>query len=175
MPVNATPLSFWRAILYNPNKVFPSQTIVKWVPEDNVYTTDFPNDPEKKFGVMLQFVKFYPISNNKVHFNNPFWIINVHFPLTHYSKMKTIECLKMYCNVICRNVPTLIMGDMNIFMDDGGAEELNELSSFSYNVTSEDKINETFASFPHDIMQIKLCFIKLNLIWIIFLHLIKTN
>lgn len=151
-PTNQTELSFWRLTLYDPSKVFPTQSFSEWASSTpNIISGKIDLDPMRQ-GVEVQFTKFYRIKDKLIDNENSFLVVNTHFPLIRDDKLNTARYL-------CSRIPSLgdkciIVGDYNTFMDDGGEEQLNILRSTFFEASHN--IIETFTTFPQDFMAKKM-------------------
>jgi endonuclease/exonuclease/phosphatase family metal-dependent hydrolase len=106
----------------------------------------------RKYGVGVQYMKFSPVVNAEeaelADETKHFWIANIHYPLGFKDKMIVNKYLKNRVVTLYDNAPVIICGDFNTFMDDGGAEQLEDLQTVFKNQST--KIEYTFTTFPHD-------------------------
>jgi endonuclease/exonuclease/phosphatase family metal-dependent hydrolase len=148
-PINSTELSFWRLTLYNKKKLWCQKSVpVRTYDATNVdYTFD------KDFGRMLLLNKFAPLNGEKTILGTKaFWTCNVHYPLQLNDKLAYTRLLKDAINDLCSDQQVVVMGDCNVFMDNGGKEQLQYIKECKLE-DHTTKLDTTFVSFPWDKMQ----------------------
>lgn len=164
--VNPDKYSFYRATLFDADKFFCLTSFPKWVvgPGLSKERRDgkFPGcadasealGPAPKAGVMFLFSRFTRRdSNGNISMETPFWVINCHFPIPLETKLVTIKQLAVHVEEVCKLEPVIVIGDCNVFMDDGGQTQLDTFHHLGFeNVTLDSQVPVTFSSFPHDRM-----------------------
>lgn len=149
--VNPTDLSFWRLTLYNPKTVWSMgcSPVRTYDVSDANYTFD------KDFGRIIMFNKFAPFDGKAtINGSKNFWTCNVHFPLRLDEKLIYAELVSKSVDQTCGNNQVIIAGDCNVFMDNGGAEQLGKMKSNGFDEHT-NHIEKTFVSFPWDKVQTK--------------------
>lgn len=153
-PINPSMLSFWRCTLYNPNTVWSMDGSIP-VRTYNTHNTDYVFD--KDFGREILFNRFAPINEQKtaIYGTKSLWIGNVHYPLKLADKMAYGELIIQSIIKICSSGGgVLISGDCNVFMDEGGTEQIQQLENSGL-IEHTGHIKHTFVSFPWDKVQTK--------------------
>lgn len=161
--LNPSTLAFSRLTLYNNQTVFPFQCFGEWLSNTPNVPSGCSSENPKRFGVGAQFTQFGRIldKENVVFQGEPFWTVNVHYPIPEVDKMYTNKWL-------ISRVPELggkaiIMGDFNTFfkidvnghVEDGNGElQVAELRNVFFDASLG--IPYTFTPFPHDSMVARL-------------------
>jgi endonuclease/exonuclease/phosphatase family metal-dependent hydrolase len=148
-PVNPSELSFWRLTLYNPKKLW----VVQMRPVRTFISEDVDYIFNKDFGRIILMNKFALLDGeNKILGSKSFWTCNVHFPLRMDEKLRYADLVKHTIDECCGNQQVIIAGDCNVFMDDGGSEQLKRMSDHGF-INKTEHIEHTFKSFPWDKVQ----------------------
>lgn len=121
---NPSDLAFGNAILYNSKKVFPVETMTKWL-------SDTPNEPSDTWskdgvgrGAICFGVKFYHVVDEKVVKNmKPFWVFNTHFLLEEDIKTNSAKVLVDIISDCAGKLPWILSGDFNFFWDRDGDKQ----------------------------------------------------
>lgn len=159
---NPSKYSFGQATMYNSNTLFPIEVITRWLSDTPEKPSDTWKDQKGQtgFGSNALFIKFAFVENEKIVSNcEPFWSINIHFPLDEEVKTKCCHKLCELIKTICGNDRIILSGDFNFFFDNNrqGAKHLDmmekELENTSKKMfTSQEnrQIFGTFIGYPHD-------------------------
>lgn len=156
---NASKYSFGNAILYKPDKVYPVQTVKKWLSTD----VKNPNDIPKGFGYIVLGVQFMPVNDEKIIFNaKPFWVFTTHLGLDEQLKADSCNQLnEIITDLIGQSQqPFILTGDFNFFPDKDGAKQrtvltdgplrMQDLGKESITSQLRVKLEGTFIGYEHD-------------------------
>ncbi len=156
-PQNLDDKAFWRATLYNADKVDHVQSFCRFALAP-VFGSPAPQDR----GVMFLFSKFREIASGRT-----FWVINSHLPIALKEKLKSVQWLNENVPTICGETPVATAanplaapvvgfetplvfygGDQNTFFDDGGHDQMALFLQKWDHLSAE--ASPTFESFPQD-------------------------
>lgn len=161
--LNPSTLAFSRLTLYNNQTVFPFQCFGEWLSNTPNVPSGCSSETPKRFGVGAQFTQFGKIvdKENVLFQGEPFWTVNVHYPIPEADKMYTNKWL--ISRVTSLKEKAIIMGDFNTFfkidvnghVEDGNGElQVAELQKVFFDASQH--ISYTFTPFPHDSMVARL-------------------
>lgn len=157
---NPSELSFGQAILYDPKKFYPIQTVKKWLSS----TPDFLSDDfttkasgTTGFGSIVFGVQFIHVFNGKaVRGVEPFWVFNTHFVLEENAKTESCKTLLTVIPNIVNKQEFILTGDFNFFPDlDGDSQRTlltnhwQDLGSGAVTLSGR-KVEGTFVGYDHD-------------------------
>lgn len=122
---NPTKLAMQQATGWNINKFFASETLTRWLTS----TPTIPSDTNPKgWGSIALFTKLYSHIDGKICTQyKPFWVINVHYPLSETDKMDCSFYLVKLINEICGEDNYIIGGDFNTFYNLDGEKQISHL------------------------------------------------
>lgn len=131
---NPNKIAFGQAILFNPDKLYPLESLCKWLSETPNQVSDYK---EKGLGTMVLCVKFAHVEKGKIIRNMaPLWVFNVHFPAVG-EEAKTACCYKLIEVIkgIAQGEPYVVLGDFNTYFDMDGFKQRSILSENMLNIT----------------------------------------
>jgi endonuclease/exonuclease/phosphatase family metal-dependent hydrolase len=125
---NASKLAFQQATGWNSNKLFASENVVRWLVKES-QGNGMPNDVNPKgWGSIALFTRLNYHIDGKICKNmDPFWVVNVHFPLGEEDKTL---CCEHLCDIIvdvCGDEEYIVAGDFNTFYDKDGKNQVEFL------------------------------------------------
>lgn len=157
---NPSLLSFGQATLYKPEKVYPLQTVKRWLsdtPETVSDTWALNAGGSTGFGYLVLGTQFVAVKEGKVVTNaEPFWVFNVHFGLEEDLKTKSCHKLLEIVTAITKGQHFVICGDFNFFPDRDGnkqrailTEKLQDLGKGAKTLGGR-LVEGTFIGYEHD-------------------------
>lgn len=122
---NPTRLAFQQATGWDSGKFFASETLTRWLTS----TPTVPSDTNPRgWGNIALFVKLYRHINGKIcEHIKPFWVVNIHFPLSEEDKNNCCFYLSILTHEICGDDDYVLAGDFNSFYDLQGSAQISYL------------------------------------------------
>lgn len=151
--INATPMSFGKAVFYNLNTVVTNMFTQEWT------SRKYGKWSGDHFGNDIIFFDVHPVIDQKVIINKHFRVAAAHLPMKLEARLQVSKWVRHNAG---RSFD-IIGGDFNTFKDDGGPKMITSITTCS-NLTTDDSLTLqemlpqdtkfTFRAFSHDVVDV---------------------
>ena len=151
--------AFYLSILIDKTKFYVEQS--KMIPiSDNLFyplTVNLNDFSKSSFNRSLHAIKLYPMTNNKIHYLQPFWILTTHLNIPQQDNFNQSNWINNNIESITGGKPYILTGDFNYFPDNCSEQELimseKHIDCFKGNAVeyaTNRRMDSTFVGFIND-------------------------
>lgn len=142
--INATPMSFAKALFINPERAAVSSVEQVWTSDRQLIWSG------EGFGNDVIIATIHPVLNRKVVTGRSIRVGFVHLPMKLEARMQVSKWLNDNADLV-----DMWIGDCNTFPDDGGQAMIDAITADSKLVERTPKDTPfTFSAFPHDTISV---------------------